>query len=189
MEPITEGMAFLEPAPEDALILRDIHFDFDKSDIRNDDRELLEEINEWMLNHPDAVLQIEGHCDERGTKEYNLALGERRALSIRSHLTALGTNPARMLTISYGEEKPLSPESTEEAWALNRRGHFLVDYGDQDLSPAKEEPLAPDEMEVEIEEIEVTEVEVLEPEPREEEREEETERPRSRERVIGRYRY
>ena len=121
---------FGEPNPEDALILQDIHFDFDQSEIRDSEKGLLDGINTWMLNHPGTALMIQGHCDERGTLEYNLALGERRGLSIRTYLTGLGTNPDRLHTISYGEDQPLCTESTEECWSQNRRGHFLVDYGE-----------------------------------------------------------
>jgi len=122
--------AFGEPRPEDALVLQDIHFDFDKSEIRDSEKPLLDPINTWLLEHPGALLMIEGHCDDRGTLEYNLALGERRALGIRTYLTGLGTNPERLHTISYGEEKPLCTEQVEECWLRNRRGHFLVDYKD-----------------------------------------------------------
>ena len=121
---------FGEPNPEDALILQDIHFAFDQSEIKESEKGILGEINAWMLDHPGTSLLIEGHCDERGTLEYNLALGERRGLSIRTYLTGLGTNPERLHTISYGEEQPLVAGITEESWAQNRRGHFLVDYGE-----------------------------------------------------------
>ncbi|MFH1038694.1 MAG: OmpA family protein [PVC group bacterium] len=130
LAPLDMDAAFGEPRPEDALVLQDIHFDFDKSEIRNSEKPLLDPINTWLLEHPGALLMIEGHCDDRGTLEYNLALGERRALSIRTYLTGLGTNPERLHTISYGEEKPLCTEAVEECWLRNRRGHFLVDYGD-----------------------------------------------------------
>ena len=113
MEPLSEGIAFSEPAPEDALILQDVHFNFDQSEIIDQNRAILNGISEWMLEHPDAGLQIGGHCDDRGTKEYNLALGEKRALAVRSFLTGLAINPARLHTISYGEEQPLCTEATE----------------------------------------------------------------------------
>ena len=129
LAPMDIDATFGEPMAEDALILQDIHFDFDQSEIRKSEKGLLDEINTWMLDHPGTALMIEGHCDERGTLEYNLALGERRGLSIRTYITGLGTNPDRLHTISYGEEQPLATESNEEAWAQNRRGHFLVDYG------------------------------------------------------------
>ena len=95
MEPLTEGMAFGEPAPEDALILQDIHFDFDQSEIMEASQIILDGVSGWMLEHPEAALQIEGHCDERGTKEYNLALGERRGLAVRSFLTEIGRASCR----------------------------------------------------------------------------------------------
>jgi len=207
MGEITEGLAFAEPRPEDALILKDIHFDFDKSEIKQEDEEILAGISEWLLNHPEAFIQIEGHCDERGTNEYNIALGERRALSVRSYLTALGTNPDRILTISYGEEKPVCSESLENCWAQNRRAHFLVSYGEAENIPGTEEPLTPEEAEVEIEEIPVEEEEVPEPMVEEVIIEEESfseeiaeerppeeeivieEQPRTRTRSIGRYHY
>ncbi len=130
LAPLNMDAAFGEPRPDDALILQEIHFDFDKSEIKDSEKPVLEGINTWLLNHPGAILMVEGYCDDRGTLEYNLALGERRALGIRTYLTGLGTNPERIHTISYGEDKPLCTESTEECWGQNRRGHFLVDYGD-----------------------------------------------------------
>ncbi len=193
MGPIDE-MVFTEPAPEDALILKDIHFDFDKSDIKESDRDILEGINSWFINNPEAELLIEGHCDERGTKEYNLALGERRALSIRSYLTGLGSSPTRLHTISYGEEQPLCTESDETCWAENRRGHFRVNYGEGEaVAIVEEESLTPEEAQEEIEETAVVEEPVPEPEPVIEDIEDvevEEEAPKNpRKRVIGRYHY
>jgi peptidoglycan-associated lipoprotein len=78
------------------------------------------------MKHPTVKIQIEGHCDERGTNEYNLALGERRANSAKKYLISLGMPADQISTISYGEEKPLDPGHNEEAWAKNRRGHFIV---------------------------------------------------------------
>jgi peptidoglycan-associated lipoprotein len=106
--------------------LDDIHFDFDKSDIRADSREILQKNAEWLQNNPDVKIQIEGHCDERGTAEYNLALGERRAMSTKKYLASLGISADRIYTISYGEELPIDPGHDEGAWAKNRRAHFLV---------------------------------------------------------------
>ncbi len=193
MGPIDE-MDFSEPAPADALILKDIHFDFDKSEIKEPDKEILEGINSWIINKPEAELLIEGHCDERGTKEYNLALGERRALSIRSYLTGLGSSPTRLHTISYGEEQPLCTVSDEACWAENRRGHFQVNYGEgETVAAVEEESLTPEEAQEEIEEIIVVEEPVPEPEPVVEEVEEvemeEESVKKSRKRVIGRYHY
>lgn len=106
--------------------LDDIHFDFDKSDIRADSRETLQKNADWLQNNPDIKIQIEGHCDERGTAEYNLALGERRAMSTKKYLISLGISADRIYTISYGEELPIDPNHSENAWAKNRRAHFLV---------------------------------------------------------------
>lgn len=104
--------------------LQDIHFDFDQHNIRPEDRAILEKNGQWLKGNPSAKVQIEGHCDERGTVEYNLALGERRAKSTKDYLISLGIEPDRLPTISYGEEKPLDPGHNEEAWAKNRRSHF-----------------------------------------------------------------
>ena len=104
----------------------DIHFDFDKYNIRPDAAEILKKKAEWLLDHPKVHILIEGHCDERGTEEYNLALGERRANSAKQFLVNLGVNSGRISIISYGEERPLDPRHCEEAWAKNRRCHFVV---------------------------------------------------------------
>src|SRR3989304_1818384 len=106
--------------------LGDIHFDFDKSDIRADSREILQKNADWLQNNPDIKIQIEGHCDEKGTAEYNLALGERRAMSTKKYLISLGISADRIYTISYGEELPIDPNHSEDSWAKNRRAHFLV---------------------------------------------------------------
>jgi len=110
----------------ESKLLRDIHFDFDRYDIRPEDAEILKENAALLIKYPDKRIQIEGHCDERGTAEYNLALGERRAQSARDFLISLGIAPNRITTISYGEEKPLDPGHNEEAWAKNRRCHFVI---------------------------------------------------------------
>lgn len=104
--------------------LQDIHFDFDQHNIRSEDRAILEKNGQWLKENPRVKVQIEGHCDERGTLEYNLALGERRTKSTKDYLISLGIEPDRLPTISYGEEKPLEPGHNEEAWAKNRRSHF-----------------------------------------------------------------
>jgi peptidoglycan-associated lipoprotein len=110
----------------ESSLLKDIHFDFDRYDIRPADASILKE-NAVLLNkYPNVKIQIEGHCDERGTVEYNLALGERRATSAKNYLVSLGIAPARISTISYGKEKPLDPRHNEEAWAKNRRAHTVV---------------------------------------------------------------
>ncbi|AMM41018.1 peptidoglycan-associated lipoprotein [Candidatus Desulfofervidus auxilii] len=104
----------------------DIHFDFDKYYIRPDAAEILKKKAQWLKEHPEVHLLIEGHCDERGTEEYNLALGERRANSAKEFLVSLGIDPKRISIISYGEERPVDPRSCEEAWAKNRRDHFVI---------------------------------------------------------------
>ena len=106
--------------------LEDIHFDLDKYDIKDKDREILSNLADWLSKDKSVKIEIEGHCDERGTNEYNLALGERRANSAKKYLVTLGIQASRIGTISYGEEKPLCTESSEECWLKNRRGHFVI---------------------------------------------------------------
>jgi len=110
----------------ESKLLKDIQFDFDKYDIRPQDMGNLKENASLLMKHPKVKIQIEGHCDERGTVEYNLALGERRANSAKKYLISLGISEERISTISYGKEKPLDPKHDEEAWAKNRRGHFVI---------------------------------------------------------------
>jgi len=110
----------------ESKLLKDIHFDFDKYDIRPGDTEILKENAALLMKYHNVKIQIEGHCDERGTVEYNLALGERRANSTKKYLTSLGVSPDRISTISYGEERPLDPGHNEEAWAKNRRAHTII---------------------------------------------------------------
>ena len=107
-------------------LLKDIHFDFDKYDIRRGDEEILRENAALIKKYPKVKIQIEGHCDERGTVEYNLALGERRANNAKKYLVSLGIASNRISTISYGKEKPLDPGRNEEAWANNRRAHIVL---------------------------------------------------------------
>ncbi|MFZ1037583.1 MAG: peptidoglycan-associated lipoprotein Pal [Smithella sp.] len=104
----------------------DINFDFDSSSIRPDAREILQVNARYLQKHRISSIMIEGHCDERGTAEYNMALGERRAQETKKYLVNLGIKESIMKTISYGSERPLFPDSNEEAWAKNRRAHFVV---------------------------------------------------------------
>ncbi len=122
----TPRQTFIDPVGEEREVLRTIFFDYDRSDIREEYRPVLEAIAAWLNRNPTRLLLVEGHCDERGTNEYNLALGERRALSVRRYLVALGIGSDRLHTLSYGEEKPLDPGHTEESWAKNRRAEFKV---------------------------------------------------------------
>ena len=104
-----------------------IHFDFDKSELKMEARSILAKKAEWLRKHPEFSVRIEGYCDERGTIEYNLALGERRANAAWKFLNALGISGSRMSTISYGEEDPIDPAHTPAAWAKNRRDEFKLD--------------------------------------------------------------
>jgi peptidoglycan-associated lipoprotein len=106
--------------------LQMIHFDFDKYNIRDDAKPVLEKNAEWLRKHPTVRILIEGHCDERGTEEYNLALGEKRAKATMDYLVALGISPSRIKTISYGKSMPLDPGHNEVAWAKNRRAQFVI---------------------------------------------------------------
>jgi peptidoglycan-associated lipoprotein len=113
------------PPPPTVPSLGDVFFDFDKSEIRMDAVEQLKRNAEWLKVNPARNAVVEGHCDDRGTAEYNLALGERRAESARDYIVNLGIDAVRMKTVSYGKERPFALGSTEEAWAQNRRAHFV----------------------------------------------------------------
>jgi peptidoglycan-associated lipoprotein len=104
----------------------DILFEFDSASLSVDAQKILRAKAAWLRNNPRAVVIIEGHCDERGTNEYNLALGDRRAFSAKSFLVDLGIADSRLTTISYGEERPVDSSPTEDAWAKNRRAHFVI---------------------------------------------------------------
>jgi peptidoglycan-associated lipoprotein len=106
--------------------LRDVYFDFDKYDIRPPDAKTLDTNATWLKSNPNHLVLIEGHCDERGTNEYNLALGERRAKSTMNYLVSQGIQASRITIISYGEERPVCTQKNDECWAKNRRAHFLV---------------------------------------------------------------
>jgi peptidoglycan-associated lipoprotein len=121
--------ATARPAPSEFLPvaeLRDVHFDFDKYAIRPDDAAILDKNAGWLKAHANDLLLIEGHCDERGTNEYNVALGERRAQATLNYLVAQGVATRRITIVSYGEERPQCADHTEDCWAKNRRAHFLV---------------------------------------------------------------
>jgi len=106
--------------------LADIHFDYNESTIRSQDGEVLKANADWLTKHPGSRVQIEGHCDDRGSEEYNIALGARRAQAAKDYLATLGVSGERMSTISYGKELPLCSEETDDCWAQNRRDHFAV---------------------------------------------------------------
>ena len=103
-----------------------VFFDFDKSDLKPEARKTIERWSSWLKQYPNVTVTIEGHCDERGTREYNLALGERRANAAKNYLTSLGVDAKRVSTISYGKERPLVLGSNEAAWAQNRVDVMVV---------------------------------------------------------------
>mgnify|MGYP001767349771 CR=1 FL=1 len=109
---------YVEPG---AGVFEDIHFEYDQYRIRSEDESVLQRIARWLKENEDVRVLIEGHCDSRGTNEYNMALGEQRALAARRYLVTLGIAGDRLNTISYGEEQPLDSAETEAAWAMNRR--------------------------------------------------------------------
>lgn len=106
-----------------------VHFEYDKSDITDDDKGTLQRQATWLEKYPQVRVTIEGHCDERGTREYNLALGARRANAVKEYLVSLGVSSARVDTISYGKERPVCTESNEDCWAQNRRGVTTITSG------------------------------------------------------------
>ena len=103
-----------------------IHFDYDKFDVNPADMPTLQKQAQWLMRYPGKHATIEGHCDERGTRDYNLALGEKRANAAKNYLVSLGVDPSRLATVSYGKERPIDPASTPEAWAKNRRAVTVV---------------------------------------------------------------
>ncbi len=118
------NLNFVEP--QDKTIFAEIYFDYDSSNIQEKAKPTLASISGWMNSNASKHILIEGHCDERGTKEFNLALGEQRSLSVRRYLVGLGIEPKRLHTISYGEERPAQQGHNEAAWSKNRRAHFLI---------------------------------------------------------------
>src|SRR5947209_5058039 len=105
--------------------VHDAYFDFDKADIRPDVREALSQTAEYLKANSSIRVTIEGHCDERGSTEYNLGLGDRRAAAVKEYLVSLGISADRMNTVSFGKEKPFCMEHNETCWQQNRRGHFV----------------------------------------------------------------
>ena len=121
--------ATARPAPAEFRAipeLKPIYFDFDKYDIRPGDAKILDSNAAWLKGNAEQLVLIEGHCDERGTNEYNLALGERRAKTTMNYLVSQGVQASRITVISYGEERPVCTEKNEACWSKNRRAQFLV---------------------------------------------------------------
>jgi len=112
--------------PEEGGVLKDVHFAYDRYDLDATARDVLAANAEWLKDNPRAHTEIEGHCDERGTVEYNLALGARRAKAVKDYLVTLGISADRLSTISYGKELPLCHEENDTCWARNRRVHFVI---------------------------------------------------------------
>ena len=110
----------------ESTLLKDIHFQFDQYDLTEEARNILTEDAKVLSKNSSLKIQIEGHCDERGNNQYNLALGERRAMSAKLYLVKLGVQESRLSTISYGKERPVDPGHSEEAWATNRRCHLVI---------------------------------------------------------------
>ena len=126
--PLEEMEEPVEPVVEEVepLVLEDVFFDFDKYNIKKEYKTVLTKNAELLLGRPETKLLIEGHCDERGTNEYNLALGEKRAKAVLDFYVTYGIDAGRLSMISYGEERPFARGSNEEAWAKNRRAHMVV---------------------------------------------------------------
>jgi peptidoglycan-associated lipoprotein len=122
-QPPTNDSPDVEPTTP--MELSDVFFDYDKSNLRDDARRTLDQDGKYLVDNSSTRVLLEGHCDERGSVEYNLALGERRAQSVRNYLVQFGVDASRLSTISYGEERPFAQGHGEEAWGQNRRVHFV----------------------------------------------------------------
>ena len=121
-EPLSGDVAAINRAG----YLKDAFFEYDKSDLRDDARSALSANAEWLKRYRSVQFLIEGHCDERGTSEYNLALGDRRSNAAKEYLVSLGVDASRIKVVSYGKERPFCNQSSEDCWQQNRRAHFLV---------------------------------------------------------------
>jgi peptidoglycan-associated lipoprotein len=125
-DPLSEDIEKVNEYVYESGLIGDVYFDFDKYELKSDARDRLAKNAEFMKTNPQFTFTIQGHCDERGTNEYNLALGDRRASSAKSYLGSLGISSSGVRTISYGEERPQCTESTESCWWRNRRAHFVI---------------------------------------------------------------
>lgn len=108
-------------------VLETVYFEFDSSELSESSRQTLQRNADWLVANPRWSVAVEGHCDERGTIEYNIALGDRRARTVRDYLASLGVAPDRIRVVSYGEENPVEPGHDESAWAKNRRAEFVIE--------------------------------------------------------------
>ena len=125
-DPFSEDIETANRAAYEQGLLGDIYFDFDRFELKSQARDRLSKNAEFLKTHPEFMIRIEGHCDERGTAEYNIALGERRASAAKDYLVSLGIPSSQLQTISYGEERPQCTESNESCWWRNRRDHFVI---------------------------------------------------------------
>lgn len=123
-----EDMASQEMSAEEKAqqVFQDVLFDYDRYDIRGEARPILDAVASFLNDEKDLNIALEGHCDERGTNEYNLALGEKRAKATKDYLVSLGTSPDRITIVTYGEEKQICTDQTETCWQQNRRAHFVI---------------------------------------------------------------
>jgi peptidoglycan-associated lipoprotein len=124
--PATSGASQPASTAKAGPVLGDIFFAFDSSALSTEAQDQLKQNAAWLQSNGSQSVVIQGHCDERGTDEYNVALGERRAVSAKQYLSTLGVSESRLSTVSYGEEKPFDPGHNEEAWSKNRRDHFVT---------------------------------------------------------------
>jgi peptidoglycan-associated lipoprotein len=122
----SEDLRLVNEAAQTQGFAANVYFDFDKSDLKPEAREALAGNAQFLRRHPEFTVTIEGHCDERDTNEYNLALGERRSQSTKAYLASLGVGDDRLQTISYGEERPVCTQSEESCWWQNRRSHMVI---------------------------------------------------------------
>lgn len=124
IEPV--GSKDVSALKEKEGMFQDVLFDFNKYDVRDTYKPVLQSVASWMSKNNGPKLSIEGHCDERGTNEYNLALGDKRAKAVKDYLISVGVPSSRLQIISYGEEKPVCRENAEDCWTKNRRAHFVL---------------------------------------------------------------
>ncbi len=123
-EDVTESSLTIDERAKS--VFRDVLFDYDKYDIRPEARQVLNSVAAFLKENKGVNIVVEGHCDDRGTNEYNLALGEKRAKAAKTYLSSLGVSPARMIVITFGEEKPICYEQDDTCWQQNRRAHFVI---------------------------------------------------------------